>query len=177
LQEGFLLLVVLLLLINYVSLPPSDAKLQERFAAEKPNFERLVRKASETPSAVRIGKAEIEDIGGRKYKDGAKQEFQSPESWGEYRVIFENIGMKEGLHRSLQTGQMEFLTHTTFGKAGPIGTRYGYVYCPAESNALRTGLLPCREQDDEYDIIDYRYKRIAPEWFIVEIFQSYSLTN
>jgi hypothetical protein len=92
LREGFLLLVVVLLLINYVSLPPSDAKLEERFTAEKLNFERLARKASETPSVVRVGKAEIEDIGRRKYKDGEKQEFLSPESWGEYRVIFEKIG-------------------------------------------------------------------------------------
>ena len=67
--------------------------------------------------------------------------------------------------------------HTIFGKAGPIGTLYGYVYCPAASHALRAGFTPCRGERDEYDILDYRYKRIAPEWFIVEVFETRSLIN
>jgi hypothetical protein len=177
LRQGFLVLIAVLLAINYVSLPPSDAKLERKFTAEKLNFERLIQKASQTPSVVRIGKVEIEDIGGRKYREGEKQGLLSPESWGEYREILEKTGMREGLYRSPQTGQIEFLTHTIFGKVSPIGTLYGYVYCPAESNALGTGLLPCSRQKDEYDIIDYRYKRIAPEWFIVEIFQTHSVSN
>ena len=97
----------------------------------------------------------------------------SPESWTEYREIFEKTGMKNGLYRT-ETGQVQFLGHTIFGKIGPIGTLYGYVYCPAES---RAGFLPCVEQKVEYDIGDYRYKRIAPEWFIVEIFKTHSLIN
>jgi hypothetical protein len=177
LRQGFMVLLAVLLVIGYVSLPPSDAKLRRKFAAENLEFERLIQKASQTPSVVRIGKVEIEDIRGKKYREVEEQGLLSPESWREYRELFEKTGMREGLYRSPQTGQMQFLTHTLLGKVGPIGTLYGYVYCPAASSALRPGLLPCSEQKEEYDIMDYRYERIAPEWFIVEIFQTHSLIN
>jgi hypothetical protein len=78
--------------------------------------------------------------------------------------------MKEGLYRSPQAGSIQFLGHTIFGKLGPIGTLYGYVYCPGTIKALGGGFLPCRVEKDEYDIGDYRHKRIAPEWFVVEYF-------
>jgi hypothetical protein len=177
LRKGFLVLIAALLLICYVSLPPSDAKMVRKFAAERSDFERLIQKASQAPSVVRIGKTEIEDVDGRRYREGEKQAPLSPESWRECREIFDKIQMKEGLYRSPQTGQMQFLSHTIFGKEGPIGTMYGYVYCPAASNVPRTGLLPCSQQMDDYDIGDYRYKRIASEWFIEEIFRTRSLIN
>jgi hypothetical protein len=173
LRKGFLALITVLLVLSYVSLPPSDAKLERQFAASKPDFERLIQKASQTPSVVRISNVEILDGDGRKYTEGDKLLPISPESWTEYREIFKKTGMKNGLYRT-KTGQVQFLGHTIFGKIGPIGTLYGYVYCPAES---RAGFLPCVEQKVEYDINDYRYKRIAPEWFIVEIFKTRSLIN
>lgn len=177
LRKGFLALITVLLIISYVSLPPSDAKLERQFAASKPDLERLIQKASQTPSVVRIGNAEIEDVDGRKYRQGDRQALLSPESWSEYREIFKKTGMKEGLYRSPQTGQFQFLGHTILGKVGPIGTLYGYVYCPAASNALRAGFSPCSVEKDEYDDGDYRYKRIAPEWFIVEVFETLSSIN
>lgn len=176
-RQWFLLLLAALLVINYVSLPPSDTKLETKLIAERPNFERLIQKANQTPSVVKIGMKEIEDADGRKYREGEKQDFLSLESWREYREIFEKIGMNEGLYRSPRNGQIGFWSHTIFGKIGPVGPIYGYVYCPAASNAVHAGLLPCSEQRDERDIGDYRYKRIGPEWFIVEIFQTHSLVN
>jgi len=177
LRKGFLALVTVLLFVCYVSLPPSDAKLEGQFAARKPDFERLIQRVDKTPFVVRVGNVEIEDSDGRKYRQGDRQAPLSPESWNEYREIFKKTGMKEGLCRSPQTGQVQFLGHTIFGKVGPIGTHYGYVYCPAVSNAPRAGFLPCRIEKDSYDIGDYRYKRIAPEWFIVEILETRSVIN
>jgi len=176
LRKGFLALIAVLLILSYVSLPPSDAKLERQYLASKPDFERLIQKAGQTPSVVKIANAEIEDTDGRKYRRGDWQAPLSPESWSEYREIFNKVGMKNGLDRT-QAGEVQFLGHTVFGKIGPIGTLYGYVYCPAASRAQGGGFLPCREQRDEYDIGDYRYKRIAPEWFIVEIFETRSTIN
>ena len=176
LRKGFVVLIAVLLVICYVSLPPSDAKLERQFAAERVDFERLVQKASQTPFVVGIRKEEIEDIDGKHYRKGDKQNPLSTESWDEYRQVFKKIGMNEGLFK-VQTGQVQFLTHTFLGKVGPIGTLYGYVYCPAESNALGAGFLPCRGDKDTYDQGDYRYKRIAPEWFLVEIFETHSAVN
>jgi hypothetical protein len=176
LRKGFLALITVLMVLSYVSLPPSDAKLERQFAASKPDFERLIQKASQTPSVVRIGNAEIQDRNGRKYRQYDRQVPLSAESWRGYREIFGKTGMKNGLYRT-ETGQVQFMGHTIFGKIGPIGTLCGYVYCPAESRTLDGGFLPCREEKVEDDIGDYRYKRIAPEWFIVEIFETRSVIN
>jgi hypothetical protein len=177
LRKYFLTLIAALLAISYFSLPPSDAKLERHFAERKSEFEKLIQKASKTPSVVRIGNIEVEDTDGRKYIQADRQAPISPESWTEYREIFKRTGIKEGLYRSPQTGQVQFLGHTIFGKLGPIGTLYGYVYCPGASDTLRTGYTPCRGGRDEYDDGDYRYRRIAPEWFIVEIFETRSTVN
>jgi len=176
LRKGFLALITVLMVLSYVSLPPSDAKLERQFAASKPDFERLIQKASQTPSIVKIGNAEIEDSNGRKYRQDDRQVPLSAESWTDYRQIFNKTGMKNGLHRT-EAGEVQFLGHNIFGTIGPFGTLYGYVYCPATSRALGGGFLPCGEGKDEYDIGDYRYKRIASEWFIVEIFETRSVIN
>jgi hypothetical protein len=107
---------------------------------------------------------------------GDKQSPLSTESWDEYRQIFKNSGRNEGLFKSAQTGRVQFLGHTFLGKVGPIGMVYGYVHCPAASKALSAG-LPCSAEKDTYDQGDYRYKRIAPEWFLVEIFETHSAIN
>lgn len=72
---------------------------------------------------------------------------------------------------------MQLLTHTIFGKVGPIGAFYGYLHCPAKWDGSGTGFKPCIEMREEYDDGDYRYRRIGPEWFIVEIFQRHSSIN
>ena len=177
LRKYFLTLIAALLAISYFSLPPSDAKLERQFAERKREFEILIQKASKTPSVVRISNVEVEGSDGRKYVQGDRQSPISPESWTEYREIFKKIGMKEGLYRSPHTGDVQFLDHTIFGKLGPIGTLYGYVYCPGASDVLRAGFTPCRGGRDEYDDGDCRYRRIAPEWFIVEIFKTRSTVN
>jgi hypothetical protein len=177
LRYGFLLFIAGLLAVNLLSLPPSDAKLERNLFDQRKNFERLIEKANHTPSLVRIASDEIEDSEGRKYREGESKPPLSAESWREYRELLQKTGMKEGLYRLPQTGQMQFLTVTVVRKIGPIGAFYGYVYCPAQSNPASNGLLPCSEQRDEYDIVDYRYKRLSREWAIVEIFQRHSLIN
>jgi len=177
LRYGFLLVIAVLLVVNFLLLPPSDARLERNLSVQQKDFERLIQKANQTPSLVRITRDEIEDSEGRKYRDGDAKSPLSAESWREYRELLQKTGMKEGLYRSPQTGQMQFLTTTSVWKVGPIGTFYGYVYCPAQLNAVRTGLLPCRERKNEYDIGDYRYIRLSPEWAILEIFQTRSLIN
>ena len=177
LRKYFLTLVAALLAIVYLSLPPSDAKLERQFAERRSQFELLMQKASKTPSVVRISNAEIEDSDGRKYMEGNGQSPISQETWTEYREIFKKTGMKEGLYRSPQTGSVQFLGHTIFGQFGPVGTVYGYVYCAGTSKARGDTFQPCRDERDQYDDIVYRYKKITPEWFTVEIFTTHSTTN
>ena len=177
LRKGFVVFINVLLAICYFSLPPTDAKLERKFAAERVDFERLIQKASQTPFVVGIRKEEIEDIHGEHYRKGDNQSPLPTESWDDYRQVLKKTGMNEGLFKSAQTGQVEFLAHTFPGIVGPIGTLYGYVFCPAESKVLSVGFLPCSGEKDTYDQEGYRYKRIAPEWFLVEIFETHSAVN
>ena len=177
LRYAFLFLITVLLVVNFLSLPPSDSSLEKSLSVQQRNFERLIQKANQTPNLVRIGRDEIEDSEGKKYRHGDPQSPLSADSWREYDELLEKTGTKKGLYRTPQTGEMEFLTTTFIGKIGPIGTLYGYVYCPAQPDSMRTGLSPCSMGRDEYDFVDYRYKRVSPEWAIVEIFQTHSLIN
>lgn len=72
LRKYFLILIALLSAISYLSLPPHDAKLERRFEKQKPEFEALIRKASMTPSVVRISESEVEASDGKKYKWGER---------------------------------------------------------------------------------------------------------
>jgi hypothetical protein len=179
LRKGFVILIAALLVVYFVSLPPSDAKLERRFAGERVDFEQLIQKVNQAPFVAGITKKEIEDIDGKHYRKGDKQSPLSVESWDEYRLVLKKTGMNEGLFKSAsaQTGQVEFLAHTFLGKVGPIGTLYGYIYCPAGSTASSGGFIPCIDDKDTYDQEDYRYKRIAPEWFLFEIFETHSAIN
>ena len=176
LRYGFMLLISALLTISFLSLPPSDARLERDFSAQQKSFERLIQIANHTPSLVRITSDQMEDSDGRKYRVDDPQSPLSAESWREWRELLQKTGMKEGLYRP-QTGQMQFLTATLFRKVGPLGTLYGYAYCPTQSSTVTTRLLPCSDHQREYDIGVYRYKRFLPEWSIVEIYDTRSLLN
>lgn len=176
LRRGFLAVITFLLILNFVLLPPSDAKLERQFAASKPDFERLIQLADQTPTITRIAYSEIESSDGKKYQKDDSKAPLSPESWNEYRSLFTRTGMKEGLSRSPETGQISFWTHSVLGKLEPFGPLYGYAYCPEASHAL-PALVPCTLKANQYDIGDVRYKRIGPEWFIVEVFNTRSTIN
>jgi hypothetical protein len=179
LRKGFMILIAVMLVICYVSLPPSDAKLEREFAAERVDLERSIQKANQTPIVVAIGKEEMQDIDGRNYKRGEKQSLLSSESWVEYRETFKKTGMNDGLYRSPRTAEVQFLAHTILGKLSPpgiFGTFYGFVYCPPSSPA-HPEFMMCKDQRDTWDDGDYRYKRVAPDWFIVEIFATRNSIN
>src|SRR5215467_7240822 len=50
LRKHFFTLVAALLVLVYLSLPPSDTKLERQFADRRPQFELMIQKASKTPS-------------------------------------------------------------------------------------------------------------------------------
>jgi hypothetical protein len=134
-RKYFSTLIAVLLATNYFSLPPSDAKLERQFAGRKGEFKLLIHKSSKTPPVVRISNVEILDSDGRKYTEGDRLLPISPEFWTEYREIFKKTVMKEGLYRSPQTGAIQFLGHTSFGKLGPIGLQ------PWHSQGFRRRIL------------------------------------
>jgi hypothetical protein len=145
--------------------------LAARFARQRQEFERLISKAAETPSITRIGNLEMEDINGTKYKIPDKQSIISPESWREYREAFQKTGMTEGFYRYPATGEMQFVNRPFLSKIGPVETFYGYLYCPPSTPEQHFVHLPCRDRKQEWKNIEYRYKRIDSEWYIVKIFQ------
>lgn len=177
LRKGFWVFLGGLLVLLYISLPPSDEKLERRFAERRPNFQRLIDKTTETPSLTKIGMSLARDLSGRDYYLGSKSALVSVESWNEYRRIFKKTEMTDGLTRNPGTGQIVFLGRTLPAKFGELAALYGYVYCPSPKEEKSTGFLPCVERKEGWDIGDYRYKRIAPDWYLIEVFRQRSLDN
>ena len=172
LRRFFLLLIVVLLAICYIVLPSSDARLERRFLRQRQELERLISKAAETPSITKLGNLEIEDIGGTKYKVADKQTIISPESWRDYREAFQKTGMTEGFYRYPATGEMQFVARPFLSKIGPVETFHGYLYYPPLTLGRDSVYFPCRDRKGEgWDDIEYRYKRIDSEWYIVKSFQ------
>jgi hypothetical protein len=171
LRRFFLVLIVVLLAICYIALPPSDARLERRFVRQRQELERLIAKAAETPSISRIGNLEIEDISGTKYKVADKQTIISPDSWREYREAFQKTRMMEGFYRYPTIGEIQFAARPFLSKVGPVETFYGYLYCPPSPPEQQPVYLPCRDRKPEWEDIEYRYKRIDSEWYVVKIFQ------
>ena len=138
---------------------------------QRQELEQLISQAAETPSITRIGNLEIEDISGTKYRVGGKQNIISTESWREYREAFQKTGMSEGFYRFPATGEMQFVARPFLSKIGPVETFYGYLYCPPSPPEQHPVYLPCRDRKQEWDHIEYRYKRIDSRWYMVKFSQ------
>lgn len=162
------LFVVVLLTLNYIALPPSDAKLQDRFAHDKPDLDRLVLLSQRAPSTVGIGYDELQDENQKILRFGDPNSPISRETWNEYRFLLKRLGINDRIY--LRSGEVAPTRQTPFRKITHIGTLYGYVYCPRGASPPARAFLACEDGRDEYDLGDYRHKRIAPDWFLVEAF-------
>ena len=138
---------------------------------QRQELERLISKAAETPSITRVGNLENEDISATRYKVADKQTIISPESWREYREAFQKTGMTEGFYRFPATGEMQFVARPFLSKIGPVETFYGYLCCPPSHPEQLPVYLPCRDQKQEWDDIEYRYKPIDSRWYTVKFSQ------
>src|SRR5437899_17224 len=120
----------LLLIVVWVFLPPSDSALVSRFGEHRDELQRLVQMANSDAQFVQIGPSLVKTVDGREYGAPEAQSVLSQARWAEYRRLFQAAGLNDGLYRSPTTGDV-FLSAHTLDKIDPVGSYFGYLYCPA----------------------------------------------
>jgi hypothetical protein len=107
-------------------------------------------------------------------KDGETLSISDPRTMlgparvAEYKRLFDAAGLKDGLYKGGGDGGM-FLSIRRLGKVDPVGSSFGYVYCPVLNDKYGF-LLPCIENQDSARKGAYRWKRLEPEWYLYEVF-------
>jgi len=158
----------LLLIVVWVFLPPSDSALVSRFGDHRDELQRLVQMANSDAQVVQIGPSVVKTVDGREYGVSEAQSVLSQARWAEYRRLFQAAGLNDGLYRSPTTGDV-FLSAHTLDKIDPVGSYFGYLYCPAINGRL-SGSVPCMEGRESVDTGAYRWKKLDSDWYIYEVF-------
>jgi len=103
----FMALIICLSLLSGCDRTPRDAKLREAFFANKDEFNKLVSMSQQDPALTRI-RFELTIM--KKGSEFLKNEGLSADRWQEYRILFKELGLAEGLER-LQAYPSAILFH------------------------------------------------------------------
>jgi hypothetical protein len=150
---------------------PSDASLERRFNKERPEFERLVAMMDEDRNMSRIAPTFTWRQDTVAWPRPESEWGISNERWDDYKRLFSKTGLDDGVTRPDKSS--DTLLHVWSWGIVPAGIGVSYLHCgPPRDGYLHTA-VPCLQNKDsgrgEYDPGDaYRYKKIAPDWYIFE---------
>jgi hypothetical protein len=153
---------------------PNEGYLERRFHRQQAEFKRIVEMMDRDRSMAIITPERL--ARGNAYDElhwpRSKSEWGiSEERWNEYRVLFKSIGVDAVLRREPDNS----ITLNVWDNVFINGTHVSYIYCGSHDFAKSSAVLrwPCVEQkesgsgqDREYA---YRYKKIAPDWYILQV--------
>jgi hypothetical protein len=165
LRRAFLGFVLLVPILIWTFLPPSDATLTKRFAKHRAELEQLANMANGETQLVRIAPSFAKTIKGERVSFSGTQTVLSEQRIAEYRRLFKSAGLKDGLYKSAADGDV-FLSIRRSSKVDPAGSSFGYLFCPALDE--RYGFVPCMENRDSGKKGAYRWKRLDSKWFLYE---------
>ena len=153
--------------------PPSDAELQERFDSHRAEYERLVQMMDEDWQMARVAPDFTWKQDNLAWPRPESQWGISRQRWDEYRKIFDQAGVKDGVTRSERSSDI-ILDVWSWGIV-PAGTSVGYLHCGAPRNGYSHTEPACIENRESgkgfygtSTSYGYRYKKIAPDWYILE---------
>jgi hypothetical protein len=167
----FMGIVELLVVLWWIFHQPSDAELKWRFERQQTDLNRLVEMMDRDWHMSRIA----QDFTWRQDNVAwprAEAEWGiSKQRWDEYRRIFFWTGLEDGTSRSENSSDI-FVNVWSWGIV-PSEISVGYLHCGAPRGGYVHTESPCIENHESGGSTSggYRYKRIAPEWYIYE--QSY----
>jgi len=159
---------LLMLIVVWLFLPPSDTSLRKHFTEHRHDLERLVQMANTDVELSRIAPTVVGTIDGRKFDASGPQNPLSGARWAMYRQLFKAAGLNDGLYKSA-TGRDIFLSKRELRRLDPVGSSLGYLYCPVVNE--QNGFLPCMEDQESGERGGYRWRRLDSEWYICEVFQ------
>ena len=158
---------ILLLVVGWIVLPPSDNTLVKRFAKHRAELEQLVQMANHDGRFILIAPGVIKTVDGKEYGVHDAQSVLAPSRWAEYQRLFKAVGMNEGLNRNEKTGDV-FLAAHTLGKTEAVATYFGYLYC-TNTGGRPYSFPPCMEGSDSAGGRRYRWRKLDSAWYIYEI--------
>jgi hypothetical protein len=152
---------------------PSDAKLKQLFKQHRNDLERLVQMTDEDWQMSRIAP----DFTWRQdtvaWPRPESEWGISKQRWDEYRSIFAQAGIKNGLTRREKSSDIIFFVWT-WGIV-PAGISVGYLHCGQPQKGYAHTEEPCIGDHDvgsgmhgQSTSYGYRYEKIAPNWYIYE---------
>ena len=152
---------------------PSDESLEKQFTKQRPNFERLVKMMDEDWQMSRIAP----DFTWRQdtvaWPRPESEWGISRDRWDDYRKVFRRVGAKDGTTRREKSS--DIIVDVWSWGIVPAGVGVGYLHCGQPRNGYAHTEEPCSEnQESGRDMhghstsYGYRYRKIAPDWYIYE---------
>lgn len=169
LSVAAVVLVIIILLLggkfsplvsNGTSLP-SDATLEKVFRQHEVEFNRLISMSDDDAKVIRIAQdfTWLED--NSKWPRPESELGFTKQRWDEYRQLFKELGLKEGLARNTDGSTVELIAFSQGLSTG--GSGKGYVYSTKE-------LFPLYNSLDELSSTasggKYVYKRLKGNWYL-----------
>ena len=174
---GFVLLGLIVLLTGlwWACGPhqPTDAELERRFKKHRSDLDRLVQMTDEDWGMSRIAPDFTWRQDSVAWPRPETEWGISRQRWGEYRRIFDQAGFRDGLTRREKSS--DIIVDVWSWGIVPAGVGVGYLHCGTPRNGYAHTEEPCIENREagagmhgNSTSYGYRYKRIAPDWYIYE---------
>jgi len=154
---------------------PSDAELERQFVKHRSDLDHLTQMMDEDWQMSRIAP----DFTWRQdtvvWPRIESEWGISRERWDDYRNIFRKVGAKDGTTRRQKSSDV-VIDIWSWGIV-PAGVGVGYLHCGQSRNGYSHTEEPCIENRDsgngmhgQSKSYGYRYRKIAPDWYIYEEF-------
>jgi hypothetical protein len=167
LRRASIAIAALLVVVAWMAVPPSDTTLVNRFRKHRRDLEQLVKMANQDSEFAAIRPGLVKTVDGKEYKPHEIHKVLSDGRWGEYRRLFNTVGLNEGLNRDEKTGDV-FLAAHTFGKTYSVASYFGFLYC-SDATGRAYGFTPCVDGGDSADKHMQRWKKLDSGWYIFEV--------
>jgi hypothetical protein len=165
LRRAFLGVALLVPMLIWLFLPPSDTSLKRQFSEHRHELERLVQMADEDVQLIRISPSLVETVDGKQFTSSESDNGLSERRWVEYRGLFKSANLRDGLYKN--DGDI-FLSFRRVERIDPVGSSFGYLYCPALKQQY--GFVPCIEDGESGEGRGHRWKKLDSGWYIYEAF-------
>jgi hypothetical protein len=150
-KSGRLAALLSLMLLGSCSTLPRDAKLKQIFYGNRDDFNRLVQMSAQDPQLTRID-FDFTDSGPRKNVG------LSEDRWQQYRVLFQKLGLTDGLGRSTETPPTIFFYVQCEGSAID-GDCKGLAYSEKP-------FVPVKNSLDRMPPDGTFFETLSPNWYL-----------
>ena len=146
-------------LVQKTSSHPSDAALEEVFGRNEEKFNSLIHMSRADAKVVRIAPTFTWLDDNARWPRAESELGFSVERWDEYRQLFKELGLKEGIQREPNGDVIQFIASSE--GLLTAGSGKGYIYSTRELSPLYDSLNEPPPTEGKYV-----YKRLKEHWYL-----------